>query len=239
MKRVLITGGSRGIGAALVRAFAANGDAVAFFYRKNEAAARAVAGETGAAAILCDVADPAARERGLTAAARALCGAPQVLVNNAGVAHVALSRDTTDEDFRRVLDTDLAAAFALAREAQVPMIREGWGRIINIGSVWGRVGASCEAAYSAAKAGLRGLTMALAKELGPAGITVNCVEPGVIDTDMNAALDETTRADLARETPLCRLGTPADVAAAVVFLASDAADFITGQCLGVDGGFGL
>jgi 3-oxoacyl-[acyl-carrier protein] reductase len=119
------------------------------------------------------------------------------------------------------------------------MIAAKNGRIVNIGSMWGKTGASCEVAYSASKAGLRGLTMALAKELGPSGITVNCVEPGLIDTEMNAALDADTRASLVEETPLCRIGTPSDVAAAVLFFASDAASFITGQILGVDGGFAV
>ena len=119
------------------------------------------------------------------------------------------------------------------------MIRKKGGRIINIGSVWGKHGASCEVHYSAAKAGLRGLTMALAKELGPSGVTVNCVEPGVIATEMNACLDEETLASLCDETPLCRIGEASDVAEAVYFLASDGASFITGQCLGVDGGFNL
>ena len=118
------------------------------------------------------------------------------------------------------------------------MVNQKSGRIINIGSVWGRVGASCEVAYSATKAGLEGLTRALAKELGPSGITVNCVEPGVIATDMNAGFDEATLSALCEETPLCRIGQPEDVANAVFWLASEGASFVTGQILGVDGGFG-
>ncbi len=239
MKRILITGGSRGIGAATVRAFAAAGHAVAFLYHNNHAAAAALAAETGATPIICDVSDPDAIRTALPAVTAALGGDLEVLVNNAAVAHIGLSRDMTDTEWRRVLDTDLSSAFYLTRELQPAMIAAGWGRIINVGSIWGRVGASCEVAYSAAKAGLRGMTMALAKELGPSGITVNCVEPGVIETEMNAALDEATKADLADATPLCRLGDPAEVAAIILFLASDAASFITGQCLGVDGGFGL
>ena len=145
----------------------------------------------------------------------------------------------TDAEWHRVCDTNLSGAFYLCREAQGGMIAAQHGRIINIGSMWGKVGASCEVAYSATKAGLRGLTMALAKELGPSGITVNCVEPGLIDTEMNKTLDAETRAALVEETPLGRMGTPADVAAAVLFLASDKASFITGQILGVDGGFAV
>ena len=150
------------------------------------------------------------------------------------------SRRLARSAFVLVLDALwIAAAFYLAREVQQYMIPKGWGRIINIGSMWGKVGASCEVAYSAAKAGLRGLTMALCKELGPSGITVNCIEPGVIDTEMNAALDDAARRELADATPLCRIGKAREVADAVLFLASDAAAFITGQCLGVDGGFAV
>ena len=137
------------------------------------------------------------------------------------------------------MGVNLDSAFYLCRALALAMIRGGWGRIVNVGSIWGKVGASCEVHYSATKAGLRGLTMALAKELGPSGITVNCVEPGVIDTDMNAALTEEDRAALCDETPLCRIGRPEEVASAIVFLASEDAAFITGQCLGVDGGFAV
>ena len=238
MAHVLITGGSRGIGAACVRAFAAAGDRVAFIYRASAKAAEDIAKETGAYPIRADLSDPAEAARAAEEAISAL-GGVDVLVNNAGVAQIKLFTDLTDGDWRRVLSTDLDGAFYLTRAVARDMIARHSGRIVNIGSMWGKVGASCEVHYSAAKAGLRGMTMALAKELGPSGITVNCVEPGVIETEMNAALDERTRADLADATPLCRLGTPAEVAAAVRFFASDAAAFITGQCLGVDGGYAI
>ena len=239
MERVLISGGSRGIGAALVRAFAEKGHAVAFLYKSSTDRAAALAAETGTTAIRCDIADPAAVREAVQSARAALGGGITVLVNNAGVSHIGLSRDMKDEEWRAVLDTDLSGAFYLAREVQEDMIGAQYGRIVNVGSMWGKTGASCEVAYSASKAGIRGLTMALAKELGPSGITVNCVEPGLIDTEMNKALDADTRAALIEETPLCRIGSPDDVAAAVLFFASRAASFITGQILGVDGGFAV
>jgi 3-oxoacyl-[acyl-carrier protein] reductase len=161
------------------------------------------------------------------------------LVNTAGVAQIKLFTDLSDAEWRRMIDTNLSSAFYVSRAIAKGMITRQWGRIINVGSMWGKVGASCEVHYSASKAGLRGLTMALAKELGPSGITVNCVEPGVIETDMNAALDDETKKELCDATPLCRMGSPLDVAAAVAFLSSDEAGFITGQMLGVDGGFAV
>lgn len=238
MMKVLITGGSRGIGAACVRAFAAAGDRVAFIYRASSEAAESVAKETGAYPIQADISNPAEAKRAV-ADAEAKLGGIDVLVNNAGVAQIKLFTDLTDEDWRRMTATDLDGVFYVTRETARGMIARHSGRIINVGSMWGKVGASCEVHYSAAKAGLRGMTMALAKELGPSGITVNCVEPGVIETEMNDALDEQTRRALADETPLCRLGKPAEVADTVRFFASDAASFITGQCLGVDGGFAI
>ncbi len=237
MKRVIITGGSRGIGAACVRRFAENGDRVVFLYNKSQSEAEALSFETGAVAIRCDVSDVDALKAALAEAESAL-GGVDILVNNAGKAHIGLLGDMTDGEMLSVYRTDLLAATVACREVSRCMIRVQKGYIVNIGSVWGRVGASCEVVYSAAKAGLRGLTAALAKELGPSGITVNCIEPGVILTDMNASLDGETLAALCDETPLCRLGEPKDVAEAVLWLTSGKADFITGQCIGVDGGFG-
>jgi 3-oxoacyl-[acyl-carrier protein] reductase len=238
MRRVLVSGGSRGIGRACVRAFALAGDAVAFLYHDRTDAAEMLSAETGAAAYACDLSDAEQVKKAAEWAKQTL-GGVDVLVNNAGIAQIKMLPDITNEDFRRMIDINLSSAFYLTRELSPDMVRNRYGRIINVGSMWGKVGASCEVHYSAAKAGLRGMTMALAKELGPSGITVNCVEPGVIETDMNASLDEATRAELCDATPLCRMGSPEDVAAAIRFLASDEASFITGQMLGVDGGFAV
>ena len=237
-RTVLITGGSRGIGAECVRYFTKNGDQVVFFYHSAEEAAKRLAHETGSYAIRADVSDPVAVVNGVNKARETL-GEIGILVNNAGVSHIGLLSDMTDSEWDRVIGTNLSGAFYVTRAVLPDMIHRHAGRIINIGSMWGKVGASCEVAYSASKAGLRGLTMALAKELGPSGITVNCIEPGVIATEMNASLSEETLGILREETPLSRLGTPKEVAAAVFFLASEGAAFITGQTLGVDGGFAV
>ena len=236
--KVLITGGSRGIGEACVRAFCQNGDSVAFLYHTNHERANALVNQTGAIAICADASNAASATAATKEAIEKL-GGIDVLVNNAGIAQIKLFSDITDEDWRKMIDTNLSGAFYTCREASRVMVTQHFGRIINIGSMWGKTGASCEVHYSASKAGLRGLTMALAKELGPSNITVNCIEPGVIDTEMNVALDESTRQELCDSTPLCRIGTAKEVAAAVCFLASEGASFITGQILGVDGGFAI
>ena len=170
-------------------------------------------------------------------AVRGALGEPDILVNNAGIAAQKLFTDVTADEWDEMMAVHVRGAFLCCRAALPHMIRQKWGRIINIASMWGQVGASCEVPYSAAKAALIGLTKALAKEEGPSGVTVNCIAPGAVDTDMMAGFSAQDREALCEETPLCRLGTPQDIAAAAAFLASEQAGFITGQVLGVNGGF--
>lgn len=236
--RILISGGSRGIGRALVESFAKSGDSVAFIYKNSHDAAIALSSATGAVAIQADVSKPDCAKEAVEKAISAL-GGIDVLINNAGISQIKLFTDISDDDWADMINTNLSSAFYLTRAALPSMISQKSGRIINIGSMWGKIGASCEVHYSASKAGIRGMTMALAKEVGPSGITVNAIEPGVIATDMNAALSEETVAELCEQTPMCRIGTPQDVAALALFLASDSASFITGQIIGVDGGFAV
>ena len=228
----LITGGSRGIGAAAARALARDGFRVHVGYVNEKAAAERVAEEISGRACRFDVSSP---EK--VRAAMLNVGDVDVLVNNAGIAHYGLFSEISDDDLARVLGVNLSGAALCARAVIPGMVGKKQGVIINIASIWGRVGASCEAAYSASKAGLIGLTLALAKELGPSGIRVNCVYPGVIETDMISELTDTDRLELAARTPLGRIGSPGDAAELIAFLASDRASFITGQVIGVDGGF--
>ena len=238
MKKVIITGGSRGIGRACVELFSENGCAVAFIYHSNDDAAEECANDTGAHPIKADLSDPDEAEWAYNKAVEYL-GGVDILVNNAGISESGLVTDMTDELWMKVMNTNLSSAFYMSREATRDFVRQQSGAIVNIGSVWGRCGASCEAAYSASKAGLRGLTLSMAKELGPSGVRVNCVEPGVIDTDMNACYDDDDIAELCEQTPLYRIGDPAEVAELVYFLAGEKASFITAQIIGVDGGFGI
>ncbi len=243
MKKILITGGSRGIGAECVRRFTADGCRVAFIYSRSEGEAAALSRETGAIALRADISKPDEATAAVSRAAELLGDTPcdggiDILVNNAGISIAGLFTELTTSDWSALCNVNLSGTIYATREAARHMIARHSGRIINIGSVWGRAGASCEVAYSAVKSALRGFTRALAKELGPSGITVNCIEPGVIDTDMNSLLSPDTIKHLVDQTPLSRLGSPRDVASAVAFLASDEASFITAQIIGVDGGFG-
>ena len=236
MKTVLITGGSRGIGREIVRLFAEKGYNVAFTYRSSVDEAEALASEVGALAIKADSSVESdvlmAVERTLSTYGRIDC-----LVNNAAVSAFSLFTDITLDDWNAMIGTNLTGAFLYSKAVIPDMLKRKSGRIINITSMWGLVGASCEVHYSAAKAGLIGMTKALAKELGPSGITVNAIAPGVINTDMNKALSDEDKAILVDETPLMRLGEPRDVAEAALFLAGDGASFITGEVLNISGGF--
>lgn len=233
---VLISGGDRGIGAAAARAFYAAGYRVAVLYHQNAEAAAALESELpGCTAIQCDVARRDDCERAFGAAEQAL-GHVDVLVCNAGIAQQKLFTDITPEEWQRMLDVNLTGAFHLCQLALPGMIHRKAGRILTVSSMWGQTGGSCEVHYSAAKAGLIGLTKALAKEEGPSGVTVNCVAPGVIDTDMMAAFSAEDKAALAEETPVGRLGSADEVARLLVFLAGEDAGYITGQVIGANGG---
>ncbi len=240
-QRVLITGGSRGIGAAAVRAFARAGDSVAFTWNAHPEAAAALAEQvrrdTGAAplALQADVADSAQVDRAAALARQAL-GGVDVLVCNAGIAQQKLFTDLTDEDWRRMMGVDLDGAFYCCRAVLPGMIRQKYGRILLVSSMWGQTGGSCEVHYSAAKAGVIGLCRALAKEEGPSGVTVNCVAPGVIETDMMAGFSAQDKAALAGETPVGRLGSAEEIAQTLLFLARPGAGYLTGQVIGQNGG---
>ena len=233
---VLISGGDRGIGAAAAQAFYAAGYRVAVLYHQNaEAAARLEKALPGCTVVQCDVASRASCELAFHTVEQAL-GHVDVLVCNAGIAQQKLFTDITPEEWQRMLDVNLSGAFHLCQLALPGMIHRKAGRILTVSSMWGQTGGSCEVHYSAAKAGLIGLTKALAKEEGPSGVTVNCVAPGVIDTDMMAAFTAEDKAALAEETPVGRLGSAAEVAALLVYLAGENAGYITGQVFGVNGG---
>lgn len=240
MSTVLITGASRGIGAACAREFAKLGNNVAVHYFRSEEKALSLCDELKASGIdampvQADVSDPVA-VAAMIESVTARFGAIDVLVNNAGVALQKLLPDTADEDWDRMIGTDLSSVFYTCRAVLPGMIRCHSGCIINIASMWGEVGASCEVAYSAAKAGVIGLTKALAKEVGPSGIRVNAISPGVIMTDMMSGFSDDDIRALKEDTPLGILGEPEDIAHAAVFLSSDKARYITGQVLGVNGG---
>ena len=230
MSTIVVTGGSRGIGAAAVELFAARGDQVFFLYEKAHDEAKAVCRKTGATAICCDVADRAAVKEAFRT-----IGDVDILICNAGICHTGLMQDLPESDWDRLFAVNVKGIYNCVNAAMPAFLQKHTGSIITVSSMWGQVGASCEAAYSATKGAVIALTKALAQELGPAGIRVNCVAPGVILTDMCANVAPDILAEMAEQTPVGRNGTPSDVAQAMVYLA-DAA-FVTGQVLSVNGGY--
>lgn len=239
-KVALVTGGARGIGKAICRTLANDGFKIAINFNNSENDAIALKDELSAVTEVeifkCDVSDSQAVKEMFVSVSQKL-GNVNVLVNNAGVAEQVLFTDITDEKWHRMINTNLSSAFYCSREALKNMINEKNGVIINIASMWGEVGASMEVHYSTAKAGLIGMTKALAKEVGLSGVRVNAVSPGVVLTDMMNSFSESDKELLKEETPLNALGMPEDIAEAVSFLASDKAKFVTGQVLSVNGGF--
>ena len=236
MESVLITGGTRGIGRAMVKLFSSKGCRVAFTYKTSDDMAKSLAEETGAVAIKADSKSPAEIERAVASAKRELSGI-DCLINNAGISSTSLFTELSYEDWREHMAINLDAAFLYSREVIPDMINKGRGAIINVSSMWGLVGSSCEVHYSTAKAALIGMTKALAKELGPSGIRVNAIAPGVIDTDMNSGYSEEDIAELVDKTPLMRVGTPEDIAQVAYFLASDSSAFVTGAVINASGGY--
>lgn len=242
-KNVLITGASGGIGSAIAEAFAAEGCNVFLNYHKNKSAAAALARKLNdlygvEAYILCaDVSDRASVDKMFDTIDR-MAFKIDILVNNSGISNQKLFTDITQSEWRNMLGVNLDGVFNCTQEVlKRYMLKKHDGTILNISSMWGQVGASCETHYSASKAGVIGLTKALAKEVGLSGIRVNCICPGVVMTDMMKSFDESTLAALKEETPLNLLGAPMDIADAAVFLCSDKAKFITGQIIGINGGF--
>lgn len=237
---VLITGSSRGIGAACAARFAAAGYAVMVHYHTGRAAAEALCREIGAeggraACFGADIADPL-QAAALVEATEKTFGAIDVLVNNAGIALYKMFCDTTPADWNRVFSVNINGMAYVTQAVLPSMVHNKAGKIVNLSSIWGITGGSCEVAYSASKAAVIGFTKALAKELGPSGIFVNCVAPGVVETDMNANLDDEARAALLEETPLEKIASPAEIAETVFYLASPQNSFITGQVISPNGG---
>ena len=230
MSNVVITGGSRGIGAAAVELFAAQGHTVTFLYEKDHRAAANLAEKTGAAAVCCDVAD----RKAVFAAFEKISGV-DILVCNAGICHYGLMSMMEEAQWDRIFDVNVKGIYNCVSAAMPAFLKKQQGSIVTVSSMWGQAGASCEAAYSATKGAVIALTKALAKELGPSGIRVNCVAPGVILTDMCANVAPEILEEMAQEAPVGRNGTPEDVARAIAYLAE--APFITGQVLAVNGGY--
>ena len=230
MQTVIVTAGSRGIGAAIVKSYAARGDKVYFLYEKEHDLAQQVAAQTGAVAICCDVADGEQVKKAFQT-----IGAADILICNAGICHTGLLQDITEPEWDRLFAVNVKGMYLCIRQAIPGFLAKQTGSIVTVSSMWGQVGAACEAAYSATKGAVIALTKALTQELGPSGIRVNCVAPGVIQTDMCKNVEPEIMEVLREQTPIGKLGTPEDVAKTVLHLAD--AEFITGQVIGINGGF--
>ena len=241
-KTVLITGATGGIGQALCREFAEHGYNIILHYNCNEVKAKQLKKElkekykVNVCVLRADLGKPSEAVE-LAKTARYIMGNIDILINNAGIAYQELFQLCDDEKVNNLFNVNIMSAMTLTKEILPDMINNKWGRIINISSMWGVTGASCEVHYSASKSALTGFTKALAKEVGPSGITVNCVAPGFIDTEMNSHLDKDAVKEIIDSTPIPRAGTGEDVAHLCSFLASDKSEFITGQVIGVDGGY--
>lgn len=237
MKAVLITGGSRGIGEALVEEFTRREYKTAFFYRENEEAARAVAARTGALPVKCDVSCPQQVQEAVRSA-RMYLEVPcfDTLICNAGISATGLFTEITENQWTNIINVNLNGCVYVTKELLPSMIERQRGSIVMVSSIWGQTGASCEVAYSVSKAAVIGLVKSLAKEVALSGVRVNCIAPGVIDTEMNSCYSEADMKALAEEIPMGRIGTAAEAAKAAAFLASEEASYITGQILGVNGG---
>lgn len=240
-KTVLITGASRGIGKETATLFASEGYNVIINYFKSEMKAKLLASELiakglSAVAIKANVANKNEVEE-MFSTAKKIFGTIDILINNAGISQQKLFNDITESEWDEIFKVNVKGMYNCIKSALPDMIRNHTGKIINISSIWGIAGASCEVAYSASKAAVIGITKSLAKEVGPSGITVNCVAPGVIETEMNNNLDKETICALKSETPLGVIGTPWDIAQSLLFLASEKANFITGQVISPNGGF--
>lgn len=235
MRNVVITGGTRGIGEACARAFIENGDRVFIIYEKSEEQAQKLSKELGVIPVCCDVSNKADVIRAVKEIHK-VAPVIDVLINNAGISQIKLFSDITEDELYKMFGVNMFGTFFMTQELLPDMIHKKSGKIINISSMWGEVGASCEVHYSASKSAVIGFTKALAKELSPSGITVNCITPGVIDTEMNGCLDACAKEELIGEIPLMRMGKPSEVANLALFLASEGADYITGQIVGISGG---
>ena len=234
LRNVIVTGGTRGIGEAISREFIKNGDRVFAIYEKNEAAAEKLREECGAVVIKADVSKREDVDRALAEVNK--YGDIDVLINNAGISQIKVFSDIDESEWDRMFDVNIKSMFLMTKAVLPDMIARKKGKIINISSIWGQTGGSCEVHYSASKAAVIGFTKALAKELGLSGICVNCIAPGVIETEMNGALGKETLDELKSEIPLNRTGEAAEVAKTAFFLAGEDADYITGQIIAVNGG---